>query len=224
LRKSLAKISLTVLAALSSASAGYAVEAHYNVGLEIKPLPILMTSLAGGQGLGLSFELTSSKYDNWVFVTTAEAYKGPRNDDGLISEDIENNALSPVEETDYMYQQIGFGIRAYSNRQDDSYYVGGDFSIASEVQSFEVSESSYDIVSQSYRPNLEAGYRWVWENGTIFRLGAKLTYVTNINNRFDGEEADLPAEWRDDFVRSLDEAEQNDDLYANIDVGLGLSF
>ena len=202
----------------------YAVEAHYNVGLELKPLPIFMTTLTGGQGIGGAVELTSSRYDTWVLVTSAEAFRGPRQDEGMIPERIEENGTAPVSETDYIYQQLGVGLRSYSNRQDDSYYIGGEFALTTEVQSFEVADSSYNIVSRSYRPNIEFGYRWVWDNGTVFRLGTKITYVTNIRNQFDGEESELPEEWRDDLLQSLEQASQKDDVYPGIDIGVGYSF
>lgn len=205
-------------------STAWAVEAHYSVGIEFKPLPTLMSTFANGQGAGAALELSSSRYDNWVFVASAEAYRGARSDDGMIPDSIENNETAPVDETDYIYQQFGFGVRSYSNRQDDSYYLGGEVAVSSEVQSFEVSDDSYDILSTSYRPSFEFGYRWVWDNGTLFRLGTKFTYVTNIRNRFDGEESELPEAWRETFVKSLEDAESKDDVYANIDLGIGYTF
>lgn len=214
---------LVVIVSLAAASSSLAVEANYNFGVELKPLPILMTSMTGGQGLGVGFELNSSIYHNWVVVSSAEVYKGPRNDEGMVPDNMEKGQIA-VEETEFEYQQLSFGLRSYSNRQDDTYYVGGELSVANEVQEFEVSDSIYNVQSQSLRPAVEFGYRWIWDNGSMFRLGMKGVFITNTQNRLDGDGAELPEVWREEFYKVLDEAERKTSFYATMDVGIGYTF
>ena len=209
------------LIAISSST--FAVEANYNFGVELKPLPILMTSMSGGQGFGVGFELNSSVYKNWVIVSSAEVYRGPRNDEGVVPENMEKGQVE-VEETEYEFQQLSFGLRSYSNRQDDTYYIGGELSVANEVQEFEVSDHNYNVRSQSLRPAVEFGYRWIWDNGSMVRLGLKGIFITNTQNRLDGDGAQIPEVWREEFYKVLDEGESKTSFYATMDVGIGYTF
>jgi hypothetical protein len=167
----------TVLLAATGVSQDFSVESEQvrqqRATLELKPLTTLSSSVPGVGAFGASFEIMASQ--RWgVFVDGAYADANLK-DVWIGTVEDETNQPSPTRGFGYT---VGTGLRYYDDPLGNSMYAGGSIAYGESQTKWSYGDAEYDVDVYAAAPGIFAGYRWIWSNGVLLRLGAGLSSPT----------------------------------------------
>jgi hypothetical protein len=78
---------------------------------------------------------------------------------------------SPMAERGYAYA-TGGGLRYYAEPIGDSVYGGLNIDYSEAHLGWDYKDEKYKSDQYAVTPSLNVGYRWVWQNGLLVRVGA----------------------------------------------------
>lgn len=136
------------------------------VAVEAKPLPFALMATPGTASLGASAELSA---DN-NFATFINAYLVDANLPTRLRQEGEQD------ETPVIHKMQGYsadlGARYYTRTGNvDSWYGGAKVGYALLLGQWQYKDELVDQSTRSVTPGVEGGYRWMWVNNFLVRLG-----------------------------------------------------
>lgn len=125
----------------------------------------------------------------------------------------------PVVNRGYGYT-VGSTLRYYDDPIGDSFYGGGSLDYSESHVGWELDDDTFASTQYALTPSLVAGYRWVWQNGFLARLGAGVG-LPSVQSQDVVAETSGPqsAEGLDKINDMLDTK-----VAAKLDLGLGVMF
>lgn len=135
--------------------------------VEVKPLPMALSTVPGVASLGIGTELSAGGNA----TTFADVYVINANlPTGLRAENRENE-VPVVQKMEGYAADLGF--RYYANPAGiDSWYGGAKLSYSLAKGQWGYQGEKIDHAVRTLSPGLEGGYRWQWANNFLLRLGA----------------------------------------------------
>lgn len=135
--------------------------------VELRPFESAASVIPGVAASGATFETMVNR--QWAAVVG-----GSYTDVSISSENfnqVREETNDPIVDSGYGYS-AGVGVRYYEDPIGDSTYAGGHLDY-SEIKA-DWNYGNNDYVTRVYGaiPSLVIGYRWVWQNGLVARLGA----------------------------------------------------
>ena len=158
-----------IFVALCSLNA-HGVEAKYKISLEMNPVFTGLSAIEDVEAWSVSGEFAMGEQ---LVVTASQSQAAME----LASSDAAMSSEASLSHADL--KLTGFGLRLYSNRQDDSFYFGihGTQAVMhARVWSWGESQA---LQAAYFAPGSDAGYRWVWESGFMTRVGLIFQSITN---------------------------------------------
>jgi hypothetical protein len=179
---------------------------------EIKPIETLLSSVPGLASIGASLETYLGK----GFAATVQGTYLDVNLSGAQRQIIEDETNRPTVDNGYGYS-AGAGLRFYEDVIGNSWYGGGAIDYREIHADWDYKDERLNSVQFAVIPSLSAGYRWVWQNGFLIRLGvgAGLPSVPTQNI----STAPAMTEGEDKLTELLDQK-----FVAQADFGIGLMF
>lgn len=183
--------------------------------IELRPIESLASATPGVAAGGATFE---TYLGNNFAGTIGGSYADmdlPQKYVGTVNE--ESNA--PMVDTGYGYS-TGAGLRYYDHAIGDSLYggVGVDYSEAH--YGFKYNDETYDTDQFAVTPSVTAGYRWVWQNGALARLGAGVGLPSVASSKVVSETSGPDQEEGLDKVTDI----LGTNAIAKLDLGIGMMF
>jgi hypothetical protein len=187
-----------------------------DISMELKPLTTLMSAVPGVGSIGLGFE----------------AFVAPRfavfSNFAVMNANLPHAYDDDVQEFSRLYPRsftggsIGLGGRYYGSLFGDSWYGGAKLGVTRVRAKWEYRD---EVLSQdvgSLTPGVEGGYRWLWVNNVLVRLGvgasANLRQFDNIETESESASADVVS-----ARKELDKTSKFPVL-ASVDLGIGYKF
>jgi hypothetical protein len=182
---------------------------------EVRPVEVLAAAVPGVASGGASYEAYLGS--NWAAnvggsyadVDMPQKYIGTTND----------QADSALVEDGYGYS-VGAGVRYYDDPIGDSAYGGFNIDYSELRYGFEFEDETYATEQYAVTPSLTAGYRWVWQNGVLARLGAGVGLPSVQSQSVISETNGPSAEEGLDSVNDI----LDQDVLAKLDLGVGMMF
>lgn len=182
---------------------------------EIRPIESVAAAAPGIASGGASFET----YLGQNFALKVGGSYADVDLPNKVTATVTDKTHEPMVETGYGFS-AGAGVRYYDYPIGNSIYAGGDIDYAEAHVGWGYKDESYKSTRYQVMPSLVAGYRWVWQNGMLVRLGggAGLPSVPSqkVVATTDGA----------DSQRGLDKINKTLDtkVLAKIDLGVGMMF
>jgi hypothetical protein len=183
---------------------------------ELKPLPTAISTVGNGSGsFGVGAEALVS--DKLAFFVDA-SYVDLDTPNNLVDKEKEANE-DPVPNTMFGYM-VQPGLRWYGSPAVSSWYGQLGVGYAESKGKYEYGNATIDSKSISTLPTLAAGYRWLFRNNMLLRLGA-------------GASANLVQTHDESAVENTSDAARGEDkvsdlvktpVLAAVDFGLGYAF
>ena len=182
---------------------------------ELRPVEVLFASVPGVASAGASFETYIGH--NWAVnvggsyadVNLPQKYVATSNDE----------AGTPLVESGYGFA-AGAGVRYYDDPIGDSLYGGGNIDYSEARYDWEFNDESYATEQYTVTPSVTAGYRFVWQNGLMARLGAGVGLPSAQSEKITAETSGPDEEEGLDKVTDI----LNTKVIAKLDLGLGVMF
>jgi hypothetical protein len=182
---------------------------------EIRPIETLMSVTPGIASGGASFE---SYIGRNFAVTVGASYADvdlPQKFVGTIND--EKNA--PTVNKGYGYS-VGTGLRYYDSPIGDSLYGALDVAYSEARNGWKYNDETYRTTRIAVTPSVSAGYRWVWQNGALLRLGAGVGLPSVQSQSVVTETNGVDAAEGEDKINDLLDTK----ALAMLDLGLGVMF
>ncbi len=185
------------------------------VSVEVRPLESLISATPGIASGGLSIET----YLGHNFgLRIGGSYADVNLPDRIVNTANEERD-TPVVEKGYGHT-AGAGLRYYDNPIGDSLYAGGDIDYSMLKTTWKFNDDRFAVERYAVEPSIVAGYRWVWQNGVLARIGAGAGLPRadsqTVTAETDGPDA---AEGLDKINDALDTP-----VLAKLDFGFGMMF
>lgn len=135
--------------------------------VELKPGDLLLAIIPGFASAGATFE--NKITPNWAAVISASYYNAKIS--GPTIDRIREDTSEPLPKAGYGYS-TGLGVRYYEDPIGDSTYAGGQIDYSEAQVDWDYDSTKYRSNVYGVTPSLAVGYRWVWQSGFVFRLGA----------------------------------------------------
>jgi len=184
--------------------------------VEIKPLPTALSAVPGIGSIGVGSELFfSSKSALFVDGQYTDANLPNR----VLKQVKENNTGEPIPRTMIGYN-VTSGVRFYSSPALHSWYGALGVGYSELTGKWDYDDATVQSHIISVLPTVAAGFRWVFENNVILRLGAN--FSSNIVKSESTTAAEQTATAADG-VKKVSNSERTP-MLAAVDVGLGYGF
>ena len=183
--------------------------------VEINPVSALISSVPGvGAVSGTAEGYIGDKFAGYVELGYADIDLK-----NSWVEDAEEQTNEPVVKKGYGYA-TAVGLRYYEDIVGSSFYGAGAISYAESKAEWQYEGNDYKSELYTVTPSVSAGYRWVWQNGVLLRLGvgAGMPKVASQNISRANEGGTV-----EDGRKKIDDL-QNQDMIAKVDFGLGYTF
>jgi hypothetical protein len=135
--------------------------------IELRPFESAASAIPGVAASGATFETAVSK--QWAAVI------GGSYTDVSISrknfDQVREKTNDPIVDSGYGYS-AGIGVRYYEDPIGNSTYGGGHLDYSEIKANWNYENNDYVTRLYGAIPSLVVGYRWVWQNGLVARLGA----------------------------------------------------
>jgi hypothetical protein len=135
--------------------------------IELRPFETAASAIPGVAASGATFETAVTK--QWAAVV------GGSYTDVSISrgnfDQLREETNEPIVNSGYGYS-AGVGVRYYEDPIGDSTYAGGHLDYSEIKADWNYENNDYVTRVYGATPSLVVGYRWVWQNGIVARLGA----------------------------------------------------
>lgn len=184
--------------------------------VEVRPLETLASSVPGVAAGGISTEANLGK--QWAIMvggSYADINSLPRKFVTTMNED----KGSPLFDNGFGYS-VGAGLRYYNVPIGDSSYGGLNLDYGETHLRWGFREETYKTDQIAITPSLVAGYRWVWLNGLMMRLGAGAGLPSiasqKIIDKSDGKDAEEGHTKIEDIL--------NQKVALKLDFGIGMMF
>lgn len=188
--------------------------------VELKPLPTSMSFLGGnGTGsVGLGGEVFLSPN---TAIVVGGSYADMNLPNNMTRKATDSNKNEPVPDKLIAYH-ISPGLRWYSSRAYESSWYGGAALGYSDIHGkYAFEDTTIDSKVSSVLPTLEAGYRWLFTNNFLVRLGAAV--AGNMVTKHDETAVDKTSSYATDGEDKVKKINQTPVLAA-LDLGLGYAF
>ena len=185
------------------------------VSIELKPVELLLNSVPGVASGGLSFEVYVGQ--NWA-VNVGGSYADVNLPQKYIKATNEK-ANEPLIDKGYGYS-AGAGLRYYDDAIGNSLYGGLNLDYSEARYGFKFNEETYATKQFAATPAVVAGYRWVWQNGVLARLGAGVGLPSVQAQTITNESAGIDATKGRAKVSEI----LNTKVIAKLDMGIGMVF
>jgi hypothetical protein len=135
--------------------------------IELRPFESATSAIPGIAASGATFETAVTR--QWAAVV------GGSYADVSISKEnfnqVREETNEPFVNSGYGYS-AGIGVRYYEDPIGDSTYGGGHLDYSEVKANWNYENNDYVTKVYGAIPSLVIGYRWVWQNGLVARLGA----------------------------------------------------
>jgi hypothetical protein len=183
--------------------------------LEIRPIESLASVTPGLAAGGLSFETYLGR--QWA-LTVGGSY-ADIDLPGKYVTTAEDKNDHPMVERGYGYS-TGAGLRYYNDPIGDSVYGGLSVDYSEARVGWDYKDEKYKSTQIAVTPSLAVGYRWVWQNGLLARLGAGAglpsVQTQKVVTETAGPDATAGADKIDDTLDTK--------VVPKLDLGLGMMF
>lgn len=184
--------------------------------VEVRPLETLASSVPGVAAGGISTEANLGQ--QWA-LTIGGSYADINSLPRKFVTTTNDDKGSPLFDNGFGYS-VGAGLRYYNVPIGDSSYGGLNLDYGETHLRWGFREETYKTDQIAITPSLVAGYRWVWLNGFLMRLGigAGLPSVASqkILDKTSGKDADEGHKKIEDML--------NQKVALKLDLGVGLMF
>lgn len=210
-------VGCSVLAAPASGQQEMNIRAHgvrpYTA--EVKPVTTALSAIPGVGGVGAGAEA-------FVSPRVAAFVEGSYLDVNLPGSPIGARKLGEVDPfpVDTYGYNVALGARWYSSPESNSWYGGLGLAYARTDGEWESADERVDVSTAALLPSLAAGFRILWRNNLIMRIGGGLAANVVQSKTVDAKETTAAAEDAEKDVK--DSLDQN--LMANVDFGVGYSW
>jgi hypothetical protein len=185
------------------------------VSIEVAPIESLVSVTPGVASGGLSAEYYVGK--NWA-VSAGGSYADVNLPTKYITT-IEDEANEPMVKKGYGYS-AGAGLRYYDYPIGDSLYGGLNIDYSEAHFDWKYGDETYATTRNAVTPTLAAGYRWVWNNGLLVRLGAGAGLPSVDSQKVEAKtNGDKAREGEKKITDTLDQK-----VIAKVDFGVGMMF
>jgi len=134
-------------------------------------------------------------------------------------DEAEDAINQPIVRSGYGYA-TAVGLRYYDDIIGDSFYGSGSLSYSELKATWQYEENEIKSELYTVTPSVTAGYRWVWRNGVLLRLGVGAGMPTAVGSNITrANEGGVVEEGRD----KIDDLQRRD-VIAKVDLGLGYTF
>lgn len=181
--------------------------------IEVKPGELLLAAIPGFASAGATFETKITP--NWAAVVGGSYYDAKIS--GNTIDRVRKDTDAPLPKSGYGYS-TGLGARYYEDPIGDSIYAGGQLDYAEGRINWDYENTRYRSNVYGVTPSLALGYRWVWQNGLVFRLGAGAG-MPKIDSLKIRELAQASSRGSEKIEDILDQR-----ITPKIDLGLGFTF
>lgn len=184
--------------------------------VELRPVEVLLSAVPGVASVGASFESYVAK--QWAAVVGVSYADIEISRENLDLAQDETDA--PLVRSGYGYS-AGLGVRYYEDPIGDSTYGGAHLDYSEVKADWEYEGENYSSTQYAVTPSLVVGYRWVWPNGVMARLGAGAGIP-----KVDSQSVELAPAMLQSSGDGIEEIEDvlDQQVVAKIDLGLGYSF
>jgi len=183
--------------------------------IELRPFETAASVIPGVAASGATFETAVNK--KWAAVIGG-SYTDVSISRGTFDQ-IRDETNQPIVRSGHGYS-AGIGVRYYEDPIGNSTYGGGHLDYSEVKANWNYENNDYVTRVFGATPSLVIGYRWVWQNGIVARLGAGagVPVVDSQNTTALTANGDTAAgvEKIDNFL------DQN--VIAKVDLGLGYTF
>lgn len=183
--------------------------------IELRPIETLASATPGIASAGASAEFYVGH--NWAVL-----FGGSYGDIDLPQKFVgtaNEKKNTPIANDGYAFN-AGTGMRYYEDAIGDSAYGGVTIDYNEQHATWKLNDDVVAVNQYAVTPSLVAGYRWVWQNGLLARLGAGVglpsTQSQTVVNKTSGPDA------VDANNKVTDLLDQN--VIAKIDLGIGVMF
>lgn len=200
-------------------SSGIAMAETSTVSAELKPLPLIFNAVPNSSGFGAEGE--ASLNDN-VTLFGGVTHMHLKFSDRMV-DDIQEDDSDKLIPTDIRSDAVTAGGRYYGNAAASSWYAGGEVGGGVTRVKWLYEDTRVTDRNVFYMAGVQGGYRWLWDNGFLIRVGGGLAYNTSqkreLSSDAEGEEYDK--------AKDKVEDQKNNNLAmtsAMLDFGLGYRF
>jgi hypothetical protein len=186
-----------------------------NLTIELKPITSLLSVAPGVGALGIAGE--------GLITENVTAFVGAN----FLSGDIPGwtqREMRAVADGLAVDRADGFtvyaGGRWYNNPQAHSWYAGGQIAYAAANATWNYADETIESTVASIPPGVNGGYRWLWDNGVLVRVGA--TASANLLLE-ESVTATATTQAVQDIQADISDV-QRFPVLANLDFGLGYVF
>lgn len=185
---------------------------------EIKPLPTVLSLVPGVGSIQAGVEADINQTVAPFLEFTAVNANLPERLDAIVEDEAEGD--DTIRPKKLQGGGVDIGARFYTAPLGHSWYGQAKIGYSEVTGEWEYREEIVDSRVASLTPGLGGGYRWLWNNGVVLRLGAgvsaNLVQASDVD--YDEETANT-LEAQEDLEDRFDEP-----VLANVDLGLGYRF
>lgn len=182
--------------------------------IEVQPIS---NTLSAVPGPGLGFEaFATERVSVFVNGTYADVDMDNTTINSIRARSGDDDAIPTV---GYGYN-AALGARWYSAPQRSSWYGGAGVGYSEMDSKWEVGDEVVKATVVSVVPGVSAGYRWLWDNNVLLRVGAGVASNNVQTKDFTDENDTAEARDAEDTVRDL----ATQPVIANMDFGIGYAF
>jgi hypothetical protein len=187
--------------------------------VELKPLPTALSAVpeAGAVGsIGLGAEIFQTKHMAWFGEGQYIDVNTPNN---LTNRSKQANPSSPVPSEMHGYEWTA-GARLYGTPEVSTWYGSLGVGYSDYAGTFNYQDTTIAAHTISILPTVAAGYRWMFDNNVLLRLGLDVASNQVKSRRADAESQTANAADGEHKVRNLERTP----VLANLDFGVGYGF
>ena len=183
--------------------------------VELKPIPTILSAAPGVASIGAGFE---SFFMPKVAFFGEASYLDAKLQGKVVGTAKDRNT-DPVPSKEIGYKGL-LGARWYATPEEHSWYAGGGVGYSDSSGKWEYKNEVVDSRLVSVLPTVQGGYRWLWNNNVLLRLGADVA-LNNIQTRTNDAHSDsIDAKDAEAKLKKI----QDHVWLATVDLGLGYAF
>lgn len=182
---------------------------------EVKPVPLLFSLIPGVGSIGLGAEV----FVDPNVAVFSDVYYSDVDLPNRVTTTMNDRAGDPTPDK-LTAASISLGGRYYGRPAGSSWYAGGLVGYSDSEGQWDYEAETIDHRVMSTTAGLEAGYRWKWVGGTIFRLGGGLA-SNNVQSKSVTSESDTKD--AKDGIKKVGDI-NTPPVLAALDVGFGHDF
>ncbi len=183
--------------------------------IEIRPVESLISATPGLASGGASFETYIGR--NWT-INVGGTYADVNLPQKYVRA-VNTQIDQPMVSSGYGYE-VGTGVRYYNDPIGNSIYGGMNVDYGESRVGWEYNSEVLRSNQIAVTPSLTAGYRWVWQNGFLARLGAGVGLPSIVSQQVIEETSGTDAAIG---ARKVSNA-LSEPVVAKLDMGLGMMF